>query len=479
MTERTVHPVEYLAILSRRRLWFAIPFALCVVGGVALAFLLPATYRSSARVAIEAPAVETDLVSGRTGLGREDRLRALSQQLRSPAVLERVAREERLVTDRPLDQVVQSMLDRIKVDVPPPIARTQGDPPLDAFDIGYLDRTAERAQRVAEKLAQVFVEEHSRSREVQAEGTTEFLSSQQRAAQDRIADLEKRLRTAKEQHMGKLPEQTLANLQTLSGVRSQLESTSNNLRSEVDRLTLLDRQLQQIKDGFYSTPTASGGPATSPQQRVLLIQRELDAARAKYTDKHPEVQALEEELKSARADAAALRSQPESARQESLSADPTYQQVAAERNLTQLRVKALQRTEAQLSADIARYQQRVEAAPMVEQELASLQRQYDFEKENLKQISEKHAAAAIQEQIARKRGGERFSVLNHAYLPQAPESPNRPRLLLMALALGLALGAGSAFGREFLDRSIRDARTLQDEFEVPVLAEIPRIHNAA
>jgi succinoglycan biosynthesis transport protein ExoP len=478
MIERTVHPVEYLGILSRHRIWFAVPFALCVVGGAALAFLLPATYRSSARIGIEAPAV-TDLVSPRTGLDREERLRPLSQQLRSPAVLERVAREERLVTDRPLDQVVQNLLDRIKVEVPPPIARTQSDPDLDAFDIVYLDRTAERAQRVAEKLAQVFVEEHTRSREVQAEGTTEFLSAQQRASQDRIAELEKRLRTAKELHMGKLPEQTLANLQTLSGVRSQFESTSNNVRSEQDRLTMLDRQMQQMKEGFYSAPGAAGGPATSPQQRVVVIQRELDLARAKYTDKHPEIQALEDELKSARADAAAMRSQPESARQETLSADPAYQQLVAERNQTLLRVKALQRTEAQLSADIARYQQRVESAPMVEQEVAPLQREYEFEKETLRQFSEKHAAAILQEQIARKRGGERFSVLNHAYVPASPESPNRPRLLLMALALGLALGASSAFGREFLDRSIRDARKLQDEFEVPVLAEIPRIHEAA
>jgi succinoglycan biosynthesis transport protein ExoP len=479
MTEKTVHPVEYLGILARRRNWFIAPFAVCVVGGAALAFLLPATYRSSARVGIEAPAVVADFGSGRTGLDRDERLRALSQQLRSPAVLERVAREEHLVTDRPLDQVVQGLLDRIKVEVPTPIARTQSEPELDAFDIVYLDHTAERAQRVAQKLAQVFVEEHSRSREVQAEGTTEFLGSQLRAAQDRIGELEKRLRTAKELHMGKLPEQTLANLQTLSGVRTQFESNSNNLRSEQDRLTLLDRQLQQMKDGQYSAPSAAGGLPTSPQQRVVAIQRELDLARAKYTDKHPEIQILEDELKSARADAAAVRAQPESARQETLSADPAYQQVAAERNQTQLRIKALQRAEAQLTSDIGRYQQRVEAAPMVEQELASLQREYDLEKENYKGLSEKHAAALVQEQIARTRGGERFSVLNNAYLPKSPESPNRPRFLLVALALGLALGGVSAFGRDFLDRSIRDARTLQDEFEVPVLAEIPRIHDVA
>src|SRR6476659_2089994 len=148
MTERTVHPAEYLGMLSRRRRWFAIPFALCVVGGLALAFLLPATYRSSARIGIQAPAVSSDLVA-RSNMDRDERLRALSQQLRSPAVLERVAREERLVSDRPLDQVVQGMIGRIKVEVPTPIARTQNEPPLDAFDVVYVDRTGERAQRVA------------------------------------------------------------------------------------------------------------------------------------------------------------------------------------------------------------------------------------------------------------------------------------------------------------------------------------------
>jgi polysaccharide chain length determinant protein (PEP-CTERM system associated) len=478
MTERTVHPAEYLRIVARRKRWFIVPFVLCIAGGALLAVLLPATYRSSARIGIQAPNVAPDLVAARSALDREERLRALSQQLRSRVVLERVAREERLVSDRPIEQVVQGLLRRISVEVPPPIARTDREPELNAFDIVYLDGTAERAQRVANRLAQVFVDEHSKSRESQAEGTAEFLGGQLRAAQERIADLERRLRQAKELHMGNLPEQTVANLQTLSGVRQQLESTSNSLRSEQDRLSLIERQMQSMKEGLYSAPAGAGGVLASPQQRVVALQRELDLARAKYTDKHPEVQSLEDELKTARADAAAVRSQPETARQETLSADPAYQQLAAERNQTQLRIRGLQRAEAQLSGDIGRYQRRVEAAPMVEQELASMQREYDLERENYKQLSEKHSASLVQEQIARTRGGERFSVLNAAYLPDSPVSPNRLRLLLMALGLGAALGGALAFGREFLDRSIRDARKLQDDFDVPVLAEIPRIHGA-
>jgi len=97
----------------------------------------------------------------------------------------------------------------------------------------------------------------------------------------------------------------------------------------------------------------------------------------------------------------------------------------------------------------------------------------------VKQFSEKHAAALVQEQIARGRGGERFSVLSPAFLPHSPESPNRARLLLMALALGVVLGGALAFGREFLDRSVRDAATLQEQFDLPVLAEIPRMRDVA
>jgi succinoglycan biosynthesis transport protein ExoP len=279
--------------------------------------------------------------------------------------------------------------------------------------------------------------------------------------------------------MGKLPEQTLANLETLGGVRQQLQATSNSLRSEQDRLSLLERQMQSMKQGLSVAPVGSPPTAASPQQRVLMLERELAEARANYTDKHPEIKILEEKLQTARAEAAAVADQPESTRQQMLAADPAYQQLVAERNLTQLRIKNLQRIENQLQTDIVRYQQRVESTPMVEQELASIQREYELERENYKQLSEKHAAALVQEQIARTRGGERFSVLNAAYLPDTPESPNRPRILLVAFALGIALGGGLAFGREYLDRTIRDARTLQDDFDVPVLAEIPRIRDVA
>ena len=379
MNERTIHPLEYLTMLRRHTLWIIATFVICVLGGIVLISILPSTYRSGATIAVQSPAVSPDLIPARAELNRDERLRAVTQQLKSPAVLARVAREEQLIADRPIEQVTADLLGRIDVEVQKGLAR-DGQQELNAFDIVYRDATAERAQRIANRLANVFVDEHSKSRELQAEGTAEFLSQQLQRSQERLATLEGRLRSAKEQFMGKLPEQSLANLQTVGGMRQQLASTSNSLKAEQDRLSLIERQIQSMKQGAAGAAPATPGGPNSPQQRVAQLQGELAVARTKYKPTHPEIQWLEQELQMARKEAADLRTQPESAREELLNGDPMYQQAVADRNLTQLRIKSLQQTENQLQRDIVSYQARIEAAPMVEQQLVSLNREYDLER---------------------------------------------------------------------------------------------------
>jgi len=80
----------------------------------------------------------------------------------------------------------------------------------------------------------------------------------------------------------------------------------------------------------------------------------------------------------------------------------------------------------------------------------------------------------MNESLERNQGGERFTVLQHASLPDSPFTPNIPRLLALVLLLGVCLGGGLALGREYLDRAIYDSRSIA-ELELPILGEIPRI----
>jgi succinoglycan biosynthesis transport protein ExoP len=480
MEEHSFHPLDYVSVLRRRKWWFIVPLAACIVGGVLVLMLVPWKYESEAEIGIAAPTLSPELLRGVSSLDKEERERAISQQLLSRNVLERVVREEHLNPDKPVEETaawLRSVVEK-NITVPQPIGRnadsTKG---IDSFRLGYVDSTAERAQRIANRLAYVFVEENSKTRNEQASNTSEVLAQQVKASQERLAKLQDQLRTKKEAFMGRLPDQMNANIQMVNGLRTQLESVSTQLRGEQDRLSMVESQLQAMRQGLESGAITSAGAAEIQdiQRRITGLQQELTQNRALgYTDKHPEIVRIQSELAEARQALTTARKQVP-AGQDILAADPTYHQKLQERDAARLRIRSLQAAEGQARAQISQYQGRIEAAPMVEQELSSLQQEHDLEKARYADLTGKYQAALMNEDLTRKQGGERFSVLYPANLPSKPISPQIPKVLLMAFALGLALGAAGVVGREFLDRSVHDAGALQNEFEIPVLGEIPRI----
>ena len=476
MQQPSFHPLDYLSLLQRRRRWLIVPLALCIVGGIILALVLPRVYRSHSTIAVSSAKVSTELLGSAAAPTREERVRAIAQQLLSRSLLERVAREEGLVEGRPVDEVVDEMLapDVIKVEGTELLKNVTTDrPQLDAFVLSYAAGAPDLAQRVTRRLANVFVDVSSKAKTAKAEDTASFIGTQLRNSKERLDALEARLRSAKEAYMGSLPEQTEANLSMAAGLRQQLESTAIALRGEQDRLTMIERQIESMRQG--AADVSVPGTTTTGQARLVQLQRELAEARAMYTEKHPEIQRLQDEIAQAQRDAQAVARQPESERLKFLRLDPVYAQLEKDLNTARLRVNELRRAESQARGQLGLYQGRVESAPKVEQQLASLQREYDLERQQYTALSEKLQAAQLAESLERRQGGEQYRVLHAAYLPTEAESPNVPRLLLIAVVLGCGLGGAAVVGREYFDRSVYDVRSLQNEFDVPVLGEIPTI----
>lgn len=485
MEERSFHPLDYVSVLRRRKWWFVVPLVTCVLVGGALAMFLPRTYKSQAEIGIADPTLSPELLRGVQSVDARERQRAISQQLLSRSVLERVVREERLSPNRPVDETAASLRARVEenIEVPNPIGRSGGGRDgIESFRLGYVDSSAERAQRIANRLATVFVEENSKTKTQRAENTSEVLSQQLRESQDKVARLSEQLRSKKEMYMGRLPDQMNANLAMVNGLRQQLESLSTQLRGETERLSNVESTLQMMQQGVGTGGLTTAGAAAiqAGQLRVNTLQQELTKARALgYTDIHPDIIQIKGEIAEAQKELTAVRQHKPANRDEILSADPMHRQKIDERNALRIRINELRSAETQARAQIVQYQGRVEATPMVDQELSSLEQDYDLERQRYAALSTQHQTAVIAEDLARKQGGERFVVLNPAYLPVRPSSPDLVRLMLMSLVLGLGLGAAAVVGREFMDRSVHDVRALQSEFEVPVLGEIPRIHGAA
>jgi succinoglycan biosynthesis transport protein ExoP len=473
MEERSLHLLDYLSVVKRRRWWLITPIVVALVIGAILAAVLPREYQASTTLAVTTPSMASELVMS-SPADQQERVRAIQQELLSNEVLERVARDEGLATATSMDGVIGGIRSRTIVSLPKTIAPAGRSGP-DTFLVTYTGNDPELTQRITNRLASVFIDRHSKIRETRAEDTAAFLSTQLTQSQERLRTLEEKLRRMKEAYMGRLPEQQQANLSMVSGLRTQQDSTGMSLRSEQDRLAMLERQIEAMRRGAAEAPLARGSAGMSAQERLVALRRELDAASAMYTEKHPEIQRLKGEIATATELAKAESTRPVAEREPALNADPTYRQLVAERETSKLRIREHERAAANIRAQIGMYQSRVEAAPMVEQQMSTLNREYELEKQQYTQLAERHQTATVAEDLERRRAGEQFTVLYPAHRPSKPESPDVLRLMIVALLMGSVAGGVLAFGREYLDRSVYDARALQSEFNLPVLAEIPRI----
>jgi polysaccharide chain length determinant protein (PEP-CTERM system associated) len=482
MEDTPVHALDYVGVLRRRKWWLIGPIVAATVVGVALVRFLPKEYTASATMAVLSSGVASNLVSPSTPIDNGERIRAVSQQLLSSRVLTRVAKEAGL-SSSPDEMLLGRLRTAVKVTIPTPL--TADDPKrLDTFVVSYVDDDPARAQLVANKLAAVFVDDSTKARQQRAEYTASFISAELAASQMRLSDLQAKLRRAKESHIGQLPEQTQANLQTLSGLRQQTDSNATALRGEQDRLSMIERQLESVTQGGIDTvtmtarPGAPMDPGLSADARIVALERELATARQAYTDKHPDVVRLREDLANAKAEAAREHERPVADRMAQLRTDPAYRQLSGDRDAARLRIRELERVEADLRRQIGAYQSRVEAAPMVEQELASVQRDYDLEKQQYVELSSKLSAAGIAENVERTRTGERFAVLYQAGYPVDPTKPVPWRVMLLSVVGGICLGIGCMVGREYFDRSVHDVRDLRDGLDLSVLGEVTHITSA-
>jgi polysaccharide chain length determinant protein (PEP-CTERM system associated) len=472
------HPLDYVSVLRRRMWWFIAPVALAVVAAAALVTWLPREYKTAATIGVSLPSMSPELLNQSGKIAPEDRIRNITQTIFSPTVLERVAREEGFEQHMKLNEAVALVRSRVEVALMKP---EPGQPVgFDQFLVAYRDSTPEMAQRVANRVADVFIQESSRKREIRAEETSAFIGKQLASSQQRLSVLEGQLREAKEAFMGALPEQTHANVAMVTGLQQQLETTRNAIRGEQDRLSMIERQVGAMKAGAANETSVPGtipAVASPAAVRVVQLERELEVARGNYTEKHPEIVRLRDELAAARAAVQADQARPETERLASLRVDPSYRALLSDAQQARLRITQLQRQEAQIGAQIAMYRARVDSAPRVEQQIATLQREYDLEKQQYGQLTGRLRTAEIAENLERSRGSEQFTVLARAGFPTEPDNPKPIRLWTIVLLLGFVIGGGLALGREYLDRSIHDARALSD-LDLPVLGEIPRIANA-
>jgi succinoglycan biosynthesis transport protein ExoP len=531
MPREAVDIGQLITILKIRKKSFFIPALSVVVAAILVAGLLPSIYQSSSTILIEEQQIPQDFVRSTVTGFADQRIQSLTQQILSRVKLWEIIHQFNLYPDLrdklSREEITEKMHRDIKLEtISAEIADqkggrrpTQTTAVTIAFSIAYRGKNPDMVQRVAGTLASLYLEQNLKTREAQAQSTTQFLEAELKQLQERITGLGEKITAFKGQHEGLLPEQQEFNRQQAARLEMDIKQLDAAIRSAEDRRIYIEGQLATVKpdtpligatgervmapadrlkvlevsmadlqskfsDGHPEVRKAqreiaelrkmvgqTGGSAAIRRQKLSQLKAELAEKQGKYSDQHPEVKQLKNEI-------ARLEQAPKTATPPRSVAEPenpayislTTQIKGAENDIVSLRTQ-----QAGLRDKLRTYRQRLEDAPKVEQEYLALARDYQNASAKHQEVMNKILEARISEGMEEGQKGEKFTLIDPASFPEKPVSPKRWLILLAGAIMSLGVGFGTVALAEHLDHSVKNSDELARLTGLPILGSIMRI----
>ena len=448
---------------------------------------LPNMYRSETLVLVVPQQVPQSYVRSTVTARIEERLQAISQQILSRTRLEQVINDFNLYQqERANKELMEDIIEKMRTrDIGINIIRG------DSFRVSYTAEDPLTAMRVTEKLGSLFIDESLRDREVLADGTTQFLSTQLDEAQRKLVDNENKLLEYQRLHDGELPSQSAANLQAQHNAEMQLQSIGESLNRDRERRITLERTVADILESPDEKPATTGDAPRRPvavnlEDELVVQKQALLAIELKLRPEHPDVRrqrrVVEELEKRVEAQKLAtdLTAKPAGA-EAPMDASKRKRLTDARIELDNLdrQIQGKIAEEGRLQGLVAMYQGRLQATPLREAEITALTRDYQILQESYRNLLQKKEESQMSANLEKRQIGEQFKIVDPARMPEKPFSPDRPRLYLIALFASIAAGFGAAALREFFDRTLRTEADVRAALNLVVLATVPSIRDAA
>lgn len=515
---------DYLVVLRRRRVQLFAPMALVFLIALAIAFGLPAVYRSTATILIEQQDIPQDLVRSTVTSYATERIQIISQRVMTRENLRSIIEKFGLYAEekksKDLGEIISLMRGNIGVrmvsaEVVDPKSGRAGKATI-AFDLSFESSDPEATKLVVDELVSLYLEENARIRSQMAADTSAFLAEEANRMSIYIAELETELAAYKEKNVGQLPQLMTLNMNLMERTERELEDVQRGISDLEERKVYLESQLAQLEPNTGDSPqgrlralqmaylrasaayspdhpdivnmrreleilkaqVGSSDNTTSLEQQILAVQANLAAAREKYSEDHPDVVALKRSLAALNDELTTSRasSRGEVVTSDFLPDNPAYVSTKTQLESLKISLNSAQERRDRLKAKLADYENRIVQTPKVEQEGLAIQREYDNAVRKYHELKQNLLEAQVSEQLESENRAERFSLIQPAYVPAAPDKPNRLGIMLLGAVLSMVTGLGFAAGSEYLDQSVRGSRGISLLMGSPPIATIPYIH---
>ena len=469
MHELAEQLLSYVKAAWRYR-WYAaaLSWAVAICGWVVV-WKLPDRYEASARVYVDTQSVLRPLLAGlavQPNVGQI--VTMMSRTLISRPNLEKVIQMSDLdiTVENPDDreQLITRLMKELAI-------RSAGAENL--YTIAYSNTNPEQAKRVVQSLLTIFVEGSLGSNRRDANSARVFINEQLKLYNDKLVAAEKAVTDFKQRHLGLLGAESRSYYARMEEARAAVSQAALELKeAEYSRNAIKQQLADSDRPSLLSEQNLLDAANPELDNRILELEKQLDALRLRYTEQHPDIVAtarMIEQLKEQKA-------------KEAKAKKPAPAQSQVQNQVQQQLSIALAEAEANVAsmrARVAEYQRRYDALkaaanaiPQYEAEFTQLTRDYEITKKNYENLLARRESAQISQDMETKSSVIDFRVIDPPQVPSIPNAPNRPLLISLVLLVALGAGIALAFLLSQLRPTFGDERRLREVSGLPVFGTV-------
>jgi len=330
------------------------------------------------------------------------------------------------------------------------------------IEIRVLNSNPKLTMDIANTLADTYVNDARQRRLSEVSATYDFITNQLRIYKEKLDQSEKAIDEARKSGLlASLTQENMDLINRLTQTDADLVRVELDIRQKSQEISDMENQLQSLKLGV------SDPDVIKWRNQVSLLEERLNQLLMKYKDTWPEVRKVKGELATAKE----MLRQAEERAYSSTQRGLLEKLQAARKELERLNLQKIE-----LSRKRNKYQQIMDQLPPENLTISHLLREKQQNEKIYSRLLSRLDEANLLTATEMQRMGNVAEILDRAILPDKPIKPNKKKLSILAIGLGLMMGFGLMFLLEYFDHSIHSVEEAERYFEdVPVLGVIPKL----
>jgi polysaccharide biosynthesis transport protein len=466
---------KYFKVLNKRKYLFIV-LSLAIMSVIVWgSYFLPKVYEAKSTIFIESNVIK-NLVSGiAITPSMSDRIRVLSYAMLSRGLILKVLQDLDLDVQaegntKAMENMITNFQSKTRIAV-------KGN---DLFIVSMEDHDPKIAMNYVNTLVRRYIEENTSAKREEAYGADRFLNEQIVLFKEKLDKADEKIIQFRREKGIYVAVDEASVISGIKAYKDEIEKINIRRNELIASKNKIKKQLEGEEPLVVAfAKRVEGGPSDST---ITVLENRIKQLLVKYTENYPEVIKLKAEIEALKKMKASvppgdtLKGSQNDLEPEMSTMNPVFQDLRQKLLQTETEIDALDAKHKQIAAIVNQKMSELRYLPEGKKELSDLTKERDNYTTMYQQLIARAGQSEVSKQMEIEDKASTFRIVDPAVLPAKPVSPDRVKIILFGIVIGVLGGFGGIILRESFDFSVKDVLSLK-KYGVEILAVIPKISN--